>query len=228
MECWKGGMMLPKFHYSIIPVFQSSKFLDTRPSFCLGILLGLAPDQRFGMTFQIVGQYAQRACRACNLLQSVTQILLGWSVLADERCVRALEHPVGGRNCAAQSVECRLQPRRDVYVDAIHRLARVFERLAKVRERLREIGADRFVRQLVELRDDAGDFRFEVRSSAREEVKGDKELPGEQVAATELRAQPPLLDQALHERVALLCAPNQGFAHGRLLCAQGGYQTLRI
>src|SRR6266498_3292653 len=132
MECWKGGMMLPKFHYSIIPVFQSSKFLDTRPSFCLGILLGLAPDQRFGMTFQIVGQYAQRACRACNLLQGVAQLLLGGSVLADERRVRALEHLVCGRNCAAQSVLLSLPSLCGVGVDALGRRARVRERFAKL------------------------------------------------------------------------------------------------
>ncbi len=153
---------------------------------------------------------------------------MGGSVLADQGRVRVVEGPVDGGNCAAQSLECGHQPRRDVRVDAIHRLARVFERLAKGREHFREVGADRFERELVELRDDAGDFRFEVGNGARNhrqlrhlrapvslhlgrirvKVKGHKELPGEQVAAPELRAQTPLLDQALHEHVALLGASN--------------------
>jgi hypothetical protein len=34
-------------------------------------------------------------------------------------------------------------------------------------------------------------------------VESDKKLTGDQVAASELRAQPPLLDQTLHESSAL-------------------------
>ena len=48
----------------------------------------------------------------------------------------------------------------------------------------------------------------------REGVEGDVELPGEEVAASELRAHPPLLDQALNKGVALSEAPLEGFADG--------------
>ena len=70
-----------------------------------GFSSGLAADQRVGMAFEIVGQHAQRARGAGDLLQGVAQLLLGRGVLADEGRVRVLEHPVGGGDRAAQFLE---------------------------------------------------------------------------------------------------------------------------
>jgi len=128
----------------------------------------------------------------------------------------------------AQSLECGLQPRRDVGVDAIHRLARVFERLTKVSRvalvRSALIASSGSLSSFATM--PVISLRGRQRCSAPPatpgtsglqsispwahsvKVEGHKELPGEQVAAPELRAQTPLLDQALHERVALLYAPN--------------------
>src|SRR5262249_61671462 len=58
------------------------------------------------------------------------------------------------------------------------------------------------------------------RARAREKVESDVELPGDQITASELRAQPPFLDHGVDEGVALLDAPFNGFAGGRLLCSQ--------
>src|SRR6266496_6560899 len=229
----KTDLLKHSGHYSSIPLFHRSTILS---SFWLPLLLDFAPDQRFRMAFQIIGQYAQRACRTCDFLERATQILLGGSVLADKGRVGVIEYPVGGGNCAAQPLEGRLQPRRDVCVDAIHRLARVFERLAKGRQRLCQISADRFVWQLVELCDDAGDFRLDVRNGAWNyrnfdriavpidvrfrrigiEIKSDEELSSDQIPAPKLCAQSTLLDQTLHERVAFLNAADHRSACRRL------------
>ena len=54
--------------------------LDTRHS----SLLRLAPDQRLGVTFQIICQDAERASGSGDLLQRVAQLLLGGSILTNE------------------------------------------------------------------------------------------------------------------------------------------------
>src|SRR6478672_2524590 len=115
----------------ILDLFRISDFELSNLSFVLlsQSFLGFASYQSLGMTFEIIRQNAQRACRAGELLQGIAQVLLGGSVLADKRRVRALEQAVGRGNRAAQFPDDHLQLRCHIRIDAIYRLTRVLERL---------------------------------------------------------------------------------------------------
>src|SRR6185503_1944979 len=226
---------------SFFPLFS----LDPRYSSSLGIVIGLAPEQRFGMPLQKVAQHAQRSGGAGDLLQGVAQILLGGSVPADEGRIRALEYAVGRDDRAANVLHGGLQTRRDFRVQAVHGLVRALERLIQRNEHLGDVSADRFVRQLIELDENAVYFLLQVCDLTRHHrqfhrvlapfdlglgrvgkiIEGDEELTGNQAAAAQLRAQAALLDLALDEGVALLHVLDRGFARG-WTCLQARQQTL--
>ena len=159
----------------------------------------------------------------------------------------ALEEPIGRREHATQFLQGRLQLGCQVGVDAIHRLGRVLKGQVEAGQHLGDVGADLVVGQSVELGDDVGELRLEVRDGAghcrqhrrglapvdlatfggvREEVEGHEELPGDQAPAPQLGPHPSPLDHPLEEGVALLGAPGHGFAGGRLLGVQPRNEAL--
>jgi hypothetical protein len=82
---------------------HSTLFTDPRPSSldpCPVSLPRLPPNHRLGMTLQIVSENAQRSRGASDLLQRVSQVLLGGSILAHEGRISVFEHPVDAPNGA--------------------------------------------------------------------------------------------------------------------------------
>src|SRR5215467_5016746 len=130
------------------------------------LLLPLAEDERVGVALKVVGQHAQRSRGPRDLLEGIAQLLLGRGVLAHEGRVGVLEHGVGADESGAQIRERRAELGHELAVEPAQELVRARERLVEGDERFADVGTDGLKWKLVQLGENVGDLRLEVRQDA--------------------------------------------------------------